>query len=337
MKLDDCHLAFRSVVTAPFEHDEPDDEWRTANSAGHVPSQLWDFYRATRYLSASALAGFSTPTERIVTVYFARLIRSVKACLADAAELRDEMRDISPHQYDPTKPYSNEFDRSAARKHRSAFRSLLVNLLGALDVIADTIAVVFPRKIPKLYAGGAAFTAVDAWLRKPHVLPPGLITPHDHFIAELHAALSPEVAVLSGPERDWLPLMRMYRNKVAHLGHDSYMQIGLQGKRDGNIAFFIPRSWPFVAEQYATTGPAASSPAEPVDFSDVLPDWLMHQDLEEYSEGAYRKVRAIIGRTFGVLHAAYVQLKAVPASTETLADLERNSQAYQFEFFRDAG
>src|SRR5687768_9392294 len=136
MKLDDCHLAFRSVVTAPFENDEPDDEWRTANSARHVPSQPSDFYRVTRYLSASALAGFSTPAERIVTVYFARLIRSVKACLSDAAELRDEMRDISPRQYDPTKPYPYEFDRSAARKHRSAFRTLLVNLLGALDVVA---------------------------------------------------------------------------------------------------------------------------------------------------------------------------------------------------------
>lgn len=337
MKLDDCHLEFRTVVTAPFEHDEPNHEWQAAKNAGHIPDQLWDFYRATRYLSASALAGFSTPEERIVTVYFARLIRSVKSCLTDAAELRDDMREISPRQYDPTKPYPHEFDRAAARRHRSAFRSLLVNLLGALDVVADAVAVVLPRKVPKLYAGGAAFSAIDAWLRKPHVVPPGLITPHDHFTAELHAALAPPVAVFTGPERDWLPLMRMYRNKVAHLGHDSYVQIGLQDKSAGNISFFIPRSWPFVAEQYATTGPATASPDEPVDFSNVLPNWLMHQDLEEYSEGAYRKVRTLIGLAFGVLRTAYIQLKSIPVAPETLTDLERNRQAYEFEFFHDAG
>jgi hypothetical protein len=271
-----------------------------------------------------------------VTVYFARLIRSVKSCLTDAAELRADMRDLSPRQYDPTKPYPYEFDRTAARRHRSAFRSLLVNLLGALDVLADAVAVVLPRKVPKLIAGGAAFSAIDSWLRKPHLVPPGLITPHDHFAAELHASLAPVVAVLTGPERDWLPLMRMYRNKVAHLGHDSYVQIGLQNKTSGDIAFFIPRSWPFVAEQYATVGPA-TPPDEPVDFSNVLPDWVMHQDLEEYSEGAYRKVCILIGLAFGVLHAAYIQLKAIPVAAETLSDLEKNTQAYEFQFFRDAG
>lgn len=337
MKLSDCHLEFHAVVTAPFEHDEPSDDWQAAKNAGQIPDQLWDFYRVTRYLSASALAGFSTPEERIITVYFARLVRSVKSCLTEAAELRQDMRDISPRQYKPAMPNAEQFDRGAARRHRSGFRALLVNLLGALDVVADVIAVLLPRQVPKLVAGAAAFSPVDAWLRRPHVVPPGLITPNAHFAAELHAALAPFVSVLAGPERDWLPLMRMYRNKVAHLGHDSYVQIGLQNKNTESVGFFIPRSWPFVAEQYATTSPATASRDEPVDFSDVLPDWLMHQDLEEYSEGAYRKVRALIGLAFGVLHAAYIQLKGIPVAAETLADLQKSKQAYQFEFFADAG
>src|SRR3954454_13410777 len=78
MKLDDCHTQIRAVVAAPFEHSEPSDDWCEARAEGHIPSELWDLYRATRYLSASALAGFDTPEARIVTVYFSRLMRSSK-------------------------------------------------------------------------------------------------------------------------------------------------------------------------------------------------------------------------------------------------------------------
>jgi hypothetical protein len=337
MKLQDCHMQLRSVVTPPFEHDAPGADWREVRAAGHIPPQLWDLYRATRYLSASALAGFETPNARIITVYFARLIRSVKECLLDSAELRTQMRDLSARQYDPRKPYPHEFDRDAARRHRSAFRSLLVNLVGSLDVFADIVAVMLPRQVPHLRAGGAAFTVLERWLATRHEVPSGLISPTAHFVAELHEQLGPIVVISSGPERDWLPLMRMYRNKAAHLGHQSYTQFGLESKIDGNLAFFIPRSWPFVAEQYAAVGPPSQPTNEPVDFSDVLSDWLMHQDLEEYSEGAFRKIHVVLGAGFGALHRLYMQLKAVPVANATLEDLEKSKLSYKFEYFENAG
>lgn len=326
-----------TVVTPPFEHADPSDDWRHAKADDHVPNQLWDLYRATRYLSASALAGFETPNARIITVYFARLIRSVKECLLDAAELRVKMRELYPRQYDPRKPYPHEFDRDAARRHRSAFRSLLVNLVGALDVFADVVAVMLPHEIPRLRAGGAAFTDIEKWLAKPHQLPSGLISPAQHFVAELHKELAPVVVVTSGPERDWLPLMRMYRNKAAHLGHESYTQFGLESKTSDMLGFFIPRTWPFVAEQHATTDAPSQPSNELVDFSDVLTEWLMHQDLEEYSEGAIRKIKFILGIGFGVLHRLYVQFSAIPVSADTLADLGRSTQSYKFEYFENAG
>lgn len=330
-------MQLRTVVTPPFEHADPSDDWRVAKADEHIPNQLWDFYRATRYLSASALAGFETRDARIVTVYFARLIRSAKECLLDSAELRAEMRDLYRRQYDPRKAYPHEFDRDAARRHRSAFRSLLVNLVGALDVFADVVAVMLPREIPRLRAGGAAFTDIEKWLAKPHQLPPGLISPAQHFVAELHQELAPIVVVSSGPERDWLPLMRMYRNKAAHLGHESYTQFGLESKTSDTLSFFIPRSWPFVAEQHTTTGSPSRPANELVDFSDALTEWLMHQDLEEYSEGAIRKIKSVLGVGFGVLHRLYVQVNAVPVSAATLEDLDRSKQSYGFEYFENAG
>lgn len=301
------------------------------------PGELWDLYRATRYLSASALAGFDTPDARVITVYFARLLRSTKECLLDAAELRAHMRDLYPRQYDPRKPYPHEFDRDAARRHRSAFRSLLVNMVGVLDVFADIVAVMLPHEVPGLKAGGAAFSTIEKWLAKVHQLPSGLVSPAQHFVAELHSALAPLVVVTSGPEEDWLPLMRMYRNKAAHLGHESYTQFGLESKSSDSFAFFIPRVWPFVAEQHATAGLPLPRANELVDFSDVLAEWLMHQDVEEYSEGAVRKVKVVLGRGFGVLKALYAQLNAIPVSRETLQDLARSKQSYKFEYFEAGG
>jgi hypothetical protein len=330
-------MQLRTVMSAPLEHDQPNDEWTAAKTAGYIPDALWDLYRSTGYLSASGLAGVQTAEARIVTVYFSRLIRSVKECLLDAVELRAQMRELSPRQYDPRKPYPHEFDREAARRHRSAFRSLLVNLVGALDVFADTVAVMLPHEIPRLKAGGAAFSEIEKWLAKPHQALSGVVTPREHYAAELHERLAPEVVVTIGPERDWLPLMRMYRNKAAHLGHESYVQFGLEAKVGDSLAFFIPRSWPFVAEQYATTLPPTSPSNQLADFSDVLTEWLMHQDIEEYSEGALRKIHHVLGLGFGVLHRLYIQLKSVPATTAILEDLEKSRQAYKFEYFENAG
>lgn len=336
MKLDDCYLQVRSVISAPFEHDEPSQDWREAKVAGQIPGGLWDLYRSTRYLSASALGGFETAEERIITVYFSRLIRSAKACLTDAADLRDQMREWLPRQYDPRKSGPNRFDRRASRRYRSAFRSLLVNLIGALDVLADSIAILLPRQIPKLVAGSASFNTLEKWLRSEQVLPLGLITPAQHYSTELHESLASEVIVRSGPERDWLPLMRMYRNKVAHLGHDSYVQFGFEPRVGNQLAFFIPRSWPFVAEQYATLDSSITTSEVPVDWSAVVKNWLMHQDLEDYSEGALKKIHRVLGIGFGVLNRAYMQQRGIPVSNETLADLESSRQRYDFEYFEES-
>jgi hypothetical protein len=337
VKIQDCHTQLGAVVTPPLEHEDPGDDWRAAKADGRIPEKLWDLYRATRYLSASALAGLATPDARIITVYYARLIRSVKECLLDAVELRTEMRDFYSRQYDPRKPYPHEFDRDASRRHRSAFRNLLVNLVGALDVFADVVAVMLPHEIPRLKAGGAAFTDIEKWLARPHQLPSGLISPAQHFVAELHQQLSSIVVVTAGPERDWLPLMRMYRNKVAHLGHDSYTQFGLESKASDELGFFIPRSWPFVFEQHATMTPPSGAQNEVVDLSDVLTESLMHQDIEEYSDGAVHKINSILDVGFGVLHRLYVQFNSIPLSDNTLEDLERSKQSYKFEYFVQAG
>ena len=130
MKLSDCHLSVTAVVTAPFEHSQPEESWSGALARGDIPEELWAFYRSTRYLSSSALAGSSTPEERLVTVYFSRLIRSIKDCFVDISEHRSKMRVEYPRQYDPLEPARDrEFHRDATRLHRAAFRSLLTDLL----------------------------------------------------------------------------------------------------------------------------------------------------------------------------------------------------------------
>jgi hypothetical protein len=83
--------------------------------------------------------------------------------------------------------------------------------------------------------------------------------------------------------------------------------------------------------------PPSGAQNEVVDLSDVLTESLMHQDIEEYSDGAVHKINSILDVGFGVLHRLYVQFNSIPLSDNTLEDLERSKQSYKFEYFVQAG
>lgn len=332
MNIEECHLQLRSVVSPPFERNDPEVDWVESRDAKTIPAVLYDFYRATRYLSASALAGFDSPEARVITVYFGRLVRGLKECLVDAAESLAEMHQFASRVYTPLRKYPYEWDRDAARRERSSFRVVLINLLGALDVFAELAVLMLPEEITGVTAGNALFSQFEKWLQKPAASHASIVTPQQHFAQKLYGQIAPLVIVKAGPERDWLPLLRLYRNKVAHHGHQTFVHVGLEAK-DGRVGFFLPRSWPFVAEQYATTGEPWVPRDEPVDFSEVLKSWLTHQDIEQYADGAHRKVASVIERGLELLLEMYLQNRSIPVSSRTLADLEKSKKSYDFQRF----
>jgi eukaryotic-like serine/threonine-protein kinase len=67
--------------------------------------------------------------------------------------------------------------------------------------------------------------------------------------ADLWIALRPLV-YSEGTDREWLPLMRLLRNKVAHLGQPVFREVGLPHLIEERAYVFVPRQWPYIWERY---------------------------------------------------------------------------------------
>jgi hypothetical protein len=136
----------------------------------------------------------------------------------------------------------------------------------------------------------------------------------------------------AAPERDWLPLMRMLRNKVAHLGDAVFRYMALHD-RDGRFYTFLPRQWPFIPEEHMHAADAAPAAAlEP--FPELLRRTLMHEDIVSYASGLRRRVTEVISAVLEVLDSAYLQFRGFPLNTAALAELQGSAESYAFEHFR---
>jgi len=205
---------------------------------------------------------------------------------------------------------------------------LLMALQTSLDAIADLIAIFFPGAIKGLEAGRAQFSKIEVWLTKPLTVTKLIVTPTEFFVNRLHDALNPLINA-SGPEKDWLPLMRMLRNKAAHLGTALFRQIGLPRKSDHRQVAFIPRQWPYLWEQQMK--PTGHKPSTPL--KQLLIETLIHQDIESYCEGLLDKIKTVIAAITEILNQAYDALRESPFNGPALLQLKSNFEQYQFEHF----
>jgi len=195
----------------------PDEDWLAARDSNEIPDALYRIYVQTNFLSLSP-----RPTlfdDSLLFGYFAMLIGSLKDLFVEA---HDELRAFSEDQnltYDPGKKIRSEkWETAAAIRARKHFKYLLIALHASLDTFSDLVALFFTNCIPKLRVGKAQFLVVETWLRGPPPALPALPSAHEHLLEQLHVVLRPLV-LSAAPEQDWLPLMRLYRDKAAHLGY----------------------------------------------------------------------------------------------------------------------
>jgi hypothetical protein len=204
MRLADCNLDFDEVWSSPLEKDEAEADWIEPQTRGELPANFFSFYRTTNYLSLSRIAGFATQDQRLVSGYFARVMRGLKECLVESAELVLEVSEQGRNAYTPEKSVTGqEWDRRASYKQRSAFRLLMIDLCGALDSLAEITELLLPGSVPNLSAGWSSFSSMYTWLTKPIPAPQGIVVPSTHFAEQLHQRLAPLVVPLAGPERQW--------------------------------------------------------------------------------------------------------------------------------------
>ena len=129
-------------------------------------------------------------------------------------------------------------------------------------------------------------------------------------------------------------MMRLLRNKAAHLGQPLFRQVGLHRKADGVMFVFIPRQWPYLWERLIKpAGQSDPSQSGPTQFPKLLRESLMQQDIVSYSRGLLAKVQAVIAEALAVLNETYEQFKDLPENQAALVQLKSNFETYEFENF----
>ncbi len=332
MRLEDLNLDVSSVVGAPVKITAPQTEWLQARSAGVIPEGLFKLYEAAGYLSFDAAPKFLADPDHLLFSYFAMLLRGVRRQLSDGVELLNDLTAAHSLLYDPIKEAKGlPWDPSADRRSKRAFRELVVTACSTLDMTADLVALMFTGCVPSLSVGRAQFVSIEDWLRKPAQATGAILTPRDAALADLRTVLTPLV-LPDGPERDWLPLVRMLRNKGAHLGDDVFRYFGLFGI-DDRLYLFVPREWPYFFEQHLK--PAGQGTGQP--FPEFLLRTLIHEDYISFAAGLSAKIRRVVGTASEILHAAFKSFAGFNLNETALVQLKNNSRAYSFERFTNAG
>lgn len=333
MRLEDCDLNLDVVVSAPVVRTEPEPDWVTARKSGVLPEPVFTLYSRANFLSFGTASSFLRDDKKFLFSYFSMVLRSVKEALTDADDELKEFENAQAQVYDPGKKMRGEpWDPKADDHARKHFRLLLLSLQAGLDSVADLIALFLAGLIPGLRVGRAQFSRVESWLERA-IAPTGLVvTPQQDLLEHLHQVLRPLVRAGS-PEQDWLPLMRLFRNKSAHLGDAVFRQVGLPDQ-NGVFYTFLPRQWPYIWEEHLKPA-GAKDAGKPSDIPKLLRDSLVHQDLVTYARGLRTKVTELISVAVDVADSAYVKFKDFPQNQAALAELQGNSQAFAFESFKE--
>ena len=333
MLLDGCDLdGITGVVAAPFQRREPEEEWLDAKKEGTIPPSLYGLYERASFLSFGAAPQFLADQDNLLFSYYGLSLRSVLESLVDASEEVNAF--VAAHKlvYDPLKKILGQpWEKNASKRERRYFRDLLIALQTSLDAIADITAIFFPGAIKGLEVGRAQFSRIESWLKLPLIDTKLIVTPTEFFLKRLYDRLKPLIEA-PAPETDWLPLMRMLRNKVAHLGTPLFRQVGLTQRDCSRQVAFIPRQWPYLWESLIK--PAGQVPSTPL--PQLLRETLIHQDIVTYAQGLLAKVNIVVAATAELLNDAYEAFRNFPQNQAALMQLKSNFEGYNFEHFDNA-
>ena len=331
MRLQDCILDIDRVVIQPLARTSPEEEWVGARDSGVIPQSLFGLYESANYLSFGAASGFLADSERVLFGYFGMLLRGLKDALVEGAELAREFEQIQGNVYDPVKKLRGEkWDPRAPLRARRTFRYLTVTISSCLDNFSELVALFFTGRIPGLELGKAEFIRVEEWLRRPSQPTSSIVSPQDHHLQFLHRELQPTVCAIDH-EQDWLPLLRLYRNKSVHMGDHMFRIMGFYDNKGVSYSF-IPRQWPYIFEKYLSVGSAQPQPDQ--DRSrNHLEGVLVHQDMISYAHDLLKKVKNLLAIGCQCLQVVYRDFRSFRPNSTALAELNDNAQKYEFLYF----
>jgi hypothetical protein len=331
MLIEDCEVQGQlGAITATLTRTEPEADWLKARDAGIVPTSVFSLYKRAGFLSYGSSPRFFSDPKHYLFGYFSMVLESVKGTLVDAAEAADSFALAQSEIHDVGKELRGEsWADDANRRAKNHFRMLVLSLSASLDATSELTALLLTGQIPGLVVGKGAFNEIERWLKAP--MPPmktAIITPQRVVLENLYQHLHPIVEA-TGPEKDWLPVMKLFRDKAAHLGTVHFREIGFHDK---NIRFhrFFPRRWPLLWEEHMS----AAGSKEPHPTLESMVGQFMRQDNISYVRCLRAKVTTLTGVAFDVLDSAYENFKDFQPNQAAMLQLQKSAKVFDFEGFQ---
>lgn len=332
MKIENCFLDNDIVLTPPLIVSRPSKDWEDARETSIIPSSLFGLYVKADCLSYGKAPNFLGDPNNILFSYFGMLLRSLKDLFVEGKDCIANFEQALDAGYNPIKKMKGEkWDPEADKRARKNLRDFVIAAVAILDNLADLIALFFTKQIPNLMVGRTQFTQIQKWLSKPITGSSFLSTPQEYFLSELHKNVVALVFPV-GTDKDWLSLLKLLRNKSAHMGHRMFYYTCLMGKDDEDPRFytFLPRRWPITIEENLSQG---NSAMPTISAKTQIEQDFMHQDAISFIKGVFLRITTIVDNSCKVFADAYVQLKTFPVNADALGELNKNRENYAFEFF----
>lgn len=280
MRLNKCNLDITGIIARPLVKTEPEPEWVEAKKKGTIPPALYRFYTNADFFSLRRSPKFLTDSEKMLFPYVGALARGIYESLMEAEDLIEDLCTAHEKAYTPIKKAKGrKWDPKASERAIRSFKHLVVTSIGVLDQFAEIIAIFFCREIPRLHPGHASFEDLRKFSSTPLPSSKGVVSPRLPLIEKLHSHLNMEIEK-SGAEKEWLELLLLYRNKLAHLGNAMFWRMGFPTE-EGEFFDFLPNRWPLIFEAEVTTTNESSKGT----VRGFAEESLIHQDIIEYSQG----------------------------------------------------
>lgn len=333
MKLTDCILDIDMVIMRSPMRNSPHPDWQRAYDDKIIPENVYRFYCCADYFSLDKTPKFLDDHDRFLFSFLHNILEGIRHAFIEAKDLVDTIKNTQGKGYSPVKGIKNEdWDSNADERQSRSVRYLIVLMNGALDQLAEIVSIFFHGGVPGLTVGRASFAVLRDFARNPFSPQGEIVTPKEHRLEELHGILVVTIET-SGAETQWFELLKLYRNKLAHLGTSMFPILRLHDD-NGEFYSFLPNRFPIFHESgISFQNNSQYGPSEVQDTADYAKENYIHQDVVEYSERLFEKVYNVIDQCFKVLCSAYTEFKSFDLNENAWKSLKDKKSKYNFKYF----
>jgi hypothetical protein len=333
MKLTDCILDIDMGVIRQPVRSSPHSDWQLAHEEGIIPRNVYKFYCCADYFSLDKAPKFLNDNDRLLFSFLHNILRGIRDSFIEANDLVNIIKDAQGKGYSPIKKLKKEtWDSNADKRQYRSIRYLIVQMYGLLDQLAEVVSLFFHGDIPGLTVGRAEFSVLRKFARETFSFSDIIVTPKEHWFNELHSVLVDTIET-HGSEEQWFELLKLYRNKMAHLGTSMFPILRLHDD-EGEFYSFLPNRFPIFHEtRISFQDKPQTEPSRVQDNIEYIKRNHIHQDFVEYSESLLKKIYTVIDRCFEVLCITYNEFKSFDLNESALKSLKGKKSKCTFKCF----